>query len=181
MRNHLVTGLLILCAALSGCGKLDERHVREFVDQADEAARKRFAPEICSLRGENFTLHQKVQVEDERVPPAELDLGRKLYCAEAGKFSRIRQHQLERKLLEVDLAPDRKTARVTAEYVETLPYYPPDTIPKSPDDFWEFQVLDTREESVVGIESGDIVFLSTNADIHQKVVPRTSLDIPFTP
>jgi len=180
MRNQLQIALLALCTLLSGCGKLDERHVREFVDHADETARKRFAPEICALRGENFTLHQKLQVADERMPPAELDLSRKMYCVEAGKFARIRQYMLERKLLEIDLAPDRKTARITAEYVETLPYYPPDTMPRTPDDFWDFQVLETREESVVGIESGDIVFLSTNADIHQTLVPKGSLQIPYT-
>jgi hypothetical protein len=135
MRNLLAFGLLVLCVPLAGCGKLDERHVRAFVDRADEASRRRFAPEICALRGTSFRLHQKFQAADLRLPPAELDLGRKAFCVEAGKFARLRQYQLERKSLEVDLAPDRKTARITAEYVETLPYYEPDMMPATPDDF----------------------------------------------
>jgi len=180
MRNHLILCLLVLCTPLAGCGKLDERKVREFIDHADDTARQRFAPEICGLRGENFTLHQKFQDANLRLPSTELDLSRKMFCVEAGKFGRLRQYQLERKSLEVDLAPDRKTARVTAEYVETLPYYPPDTMPATPDDFYEFQVLESRDESVVGIESGDIVFLHTDVDIHQTLVPKSSVQIPYT-
>jgi hypothetical protein len=180
MRNFLAFTLLVLCLPLAGCGKLDERHVREFVDRADDASRRRFAPEICALRGASFQLHQKFQAADPQLPPAELDVGRQMFCVEAGKFARIRQYQLVRKSLEVDLAPDRKTARITAEYTETLPYYEPDVMPATPDDFREFQILETRDESVVGIESGDIVFLSTDADIHQSLVPKGSLQIPYT-
>jgi hypothetical protein len=179
MRSQLLPTLLVLCAALAGCGKLAERDVRKFVDRSDDAARQRFAPDICGLRAKNFTLHQKFQAADERLPPAELDLSRKMFCVEAGKFARLRQYQLERKSLEVDLAPDRKTARITAEYVETLPYYEPDVMPATPDDFREFQILKSRDESVVGVESGDIVFLHTDADIHQALVPKDSLHIPF--
>lgn len=180
MRKPLFLSLLVLCAPLAGCGKLSEHDVREFVDHADAAARKRFAPEICALRGKGFTLHQKFQGADPRLPPAELDLDRKMFCVEAGKFGRIRQYQLERRSIEVDLAPDRKTARITVEYTETLPYYEPDVMPATPDDFREFQILESRDESVVGIESGDIVFLSTDADIHQTLVPKGSLQIPYT-
>jgi hypothetical protein len=179
MRNHLVLCLLVLCAALAGCAKLDERKAREFIDHADDVARQRFAPEICGLRGKSFTLHQKFQDANARLDPTQLDLDRKMFCVEAGKFARLRQYRLERKSLEVDLAPDRKTARVSAEYVETLPYYPPDTMPVTPDDFQEFQVLETRDESLVGIESGDIVFLHTDADIHQSLVPKSSVQIPY--
>jgi hypothetical protein len=180
MRNLPVFTLLVLCAPLAGCGKLDERDVREFVDQADDAARKRFAPEICALRGESFRLHQKFQSAESRLPPAELELDRKMYCVEAGKFARIRQFKLERRSLEIDLAPDRRTARVTAEYVATLPYYEPDVIPATPDDFREFQILESRDESVVGVEGGDIVFLSTDVDVRQSLVPKGSLQIPYT-
>lgn len=180
MRKVLLPGLLVLCAAFAGCGKLDERAVREFVDEADVAARERFAPKICSLRGEKFELHQTFQGADQRLAPEELVLTRKLFCAEAGKFARVRQYVLERKSLEVDLAPDRRTARITAEYVETLPYYEPDTIPATPDDFRDFQVLETRDESVVGIEGRDIVFLRTDTDIHQTLVPKSARSIPYT-
>ena len=66
-----------------------------------------------------------------------------------------RQYRLERKSIDVDVAADRKTARVTAEYVETMPYYEPDIMPATPDDFRDFQVVETHDESVIGFESGE--------------------------
>ena len=51
----------------------------------------------------------------------------------------MRQYRLERKSIDIDVAADRKTARVTADYVETMPYYEPDAMPATPDDFREFQ------------------------------------------
>lgn len=180
MRQARLVCLLVLCAPLAGCGKLSERDVREFVDRSDATTRKRFAPEICALRGASFRLHQVFQGADERMPPTELEIDRRTYCAEAGKFARIRQYRLERTLLEVDLAADRKTARITAEYVETLPFYEPDVTPSTPDDFREFQILKSREESVVGIEDGDVVFLKSDARIRQTRVPKNSVDLPYT-
>src|SRR5688572_189969 len=179
MHRRLPIMLLVLCVPLAACsGKLDERDVREFIDLADEAARKRYAPEICGLRGKNFVLRLKFQCDDQRQPPSELEINRTTFCVEAGKFSFHRHYQLERKSLDVDLAADRKTARVTAEYVETMAYFEPDRIPASPFDFTEFQVLNTRDESIVGIESGDIVFLNTDADVHQTLVPKKSIEVP---
>src|SRR5205823_9176559 len=137
--------------------------------------RKRFAPEICKLRSKDFTAHVRFQIDNPRVAPSEMDIGRALYCQQAGQFSRLRQYRLERRTLAVDLATDRKTARVTADYVETLPYYPPDTMPRTPDDFYQWQVVETRDESVVGIESGDIVFLSTDSSSKQKLVGKDSI------
>ncbi|MBC8024827.1 MAG: hypothetical protein H7Y89_02450 [Steroidobacteraceae bacterium] len=171
--------LLAAVAALSGCGKLDPVSAREFIDKADDAARKRFAPEICELRGKNFKLHQKFQSDDSRSPPTELELDRKMFCVEAGKFGRLRQYKLERHSLNVDLAADRKTARVSAVYTETLPYYEPDRTPATPDDFYEWQLLDVRDESVIGIESGDIVFLSTDSVVKQKLVRKGEIQLPY--
>lgn len=179
MRHPLLLTLLVLCAPLTGCGKLDRNEVRAFIDKADDAARKRFAPEICELRGKTFSVHQKFQAANARLEPAEMDLDRKSFCVEAGKFARLRQYRLERKSLEIDLAADRKTARVTATYTETLPYYEPDTMPATPDDFRQWQVLDTRDESVVGFESGDLVFLKTDADIHQTLVNKGEIKLPY--
>ena len=102
-----------------------------------------------------------------------------LFCREAGSFSQLRQYQLERKSMSIHLARDRKTATVTAEYVETMPYYEPDRRPATLDDFMEFQVVEILDESVVGIEDGDLVFLSTRSEAHQALVPKTSLDIPY--
>ena len=61
--------------------------------------------------------------------PSELEIDRKLFCREAGSFSQLRQYRLERKSMRIDLATDRKTATVTAEYVETMPFYEPHTMP----------------------------------------------------
>ena len=180
MRPLLLLTLLVACAPLAACKRsLDKQDVREFIDTADDAARKRFAPEICELRGKDFKLHQKFQAARSRLEPAELDIERKMFCIEAGKFSRLRQYRLERKSIDIEIASDRKTARVTAQYLETLPYYEPDMIPATPDDFREFQVLDTRDESVVGIESGSLVFLRTDSYIRQTLIPKDSVTIPY--
>jgi hypothetical protein len=172
--------LLALCTPLTACKRnLDQHEVREFIDHADDTARKRFAPEICGLRGKSFKLHLKFQGYEPRMPPAQMDIERKLFCVEAGKFSRLRQYRLERKSMNIDLAADRKTARVSAEYVETLPYYEPDTMPSTPDDFRQFQVIETRDESVVGIEDGDLVFLSTDSDSRQSLVGKNQVSLPY--
>ncbi|MBC8027307.1 MAG: hypothetical protein H7Y89_15040 [Steroidobacteraceae bacterium] len=179
MRPLLALCLLVLCAPLAGCMRsLDERDVREFIDTADQAARKRFAPEICELRGERFKLRTKFHATKSRIPPSQMEIDRRMFCIEAGKFARIRQYRLERQSLAIEISSDRKSARVVAQYVETLPFYD-DLIPVTPDDFREFQVLDVRDESIVGIESGDIVFLSTDSEIRQALIPKSSVKIPY--
>jgi hypothetical protein len=176
----LLTTLLALCVPLTACHRhLDETDVREFIDKADNAARKRFAPEICELRAKNFTLHLTFQGHETRFEPTEVEMDRALFCKQAGTFSQIRQYKLERKSIEVDVAADRKTARVTSNYIETLPYYEPDTTPRTPDDFDEFQVVDTNDESVVGIEGGDLVFLSTTSKSSQELVSKASVSLPY--
>ena len=160
-------------------GSLDDADVREFIDHADNATRKRFAPEICELRGEKFILHLTFQGYQPRIGPTDVTMDRKLFCKEAGKFSRIRQYRLERKSIDVSVAIDHKTARVTSKYVETLPYYEPDIVPSTPDDFYQFQVLETNDESVVGIEGGDLVFLSTESDSIQSLIRKDSVSIPY--
>jgi hypothetical protein len=171
--------LLAACAALAGCShEVNRKQVAEFIDQADDAARKRFAPEICELRGKNFTLHVTFYGSEGR-EPSEMDMSRKLYCQQAGSFSRLRQYKLERKSIDIDIATDRKTATVTAQYVETLPYYEPDVRPATPDDFRFFQVVESRDESVVGLESGDVRFLSARVEAHQTLVPKGSIKLPY--
>jgi hypothetical protein len=178
--TFILATLLAMCAPLTGCKRsLDEADVREFIDLADNAARKRYAPEICELRGENFKLHQVFQGHEEDVEPTELEIDRKLYCKKLSSFSRLRQYLLERKSLEIEVAADRKTARVVADYVETLPYYEEWAMPATPDDFREFQVLETRDESVVGIEGGDLVFLRTDSDTSQSLIEKSSLKLPY--
>ena len=171
--------LLALCAPLAGCKRsLHTQDVIEFVDKADNAARKRFAPEICGLRGKNFTLNLNFQGHNERFAPTKVEMNRKLFCMEAGKFSKLHWYKLERKSLHVELAEDRKTATVQAEYVETMPYYDPDMMPRFPDDFYDWQIVESRDESVVGIESGDLVFLSTRGDSVQTLTPKNKISLP---
>jgi hypothetical protein len=178
MRN--VPILLAACALLAGCSpSLSTRDVHEFIDKADDAARKRFAPEICGLRGKSFQMHVTFQGHEQRLAPTELIIDRKLFCKEAGSFSQLRQYRLERKSLDIDLADDRRTARVNAKYVETMPYYSPHTIHRTLDDFLYFQIVESEDESVVGYEDGDLVFLSTRAKTAQSLVPKRDLDLPY--
>jgi hypothetical protein len=176
----LLATLLALCVPLTACKRgLDETDVREFVDKADAAARKRYAPEICELRGENFTQHLVFQGHEARLPPTDLTMDRKLYCKEVGKFSRLRQYKLERNSTDIKVANDGKTATVTSEYIETMPYYEPDIMPATPDDFREWQVVETTDESVVGIEGGDLVFLSSDGQSSQSLIEKSSLSLPY--
>jgi len=171
--------LLVTCVLLAGCTpELDRGRVAEFIEQADNAARKRYAPEICELRGEKFTLNSTFHGHEGR-KPAEIEMTRKLYCQQAGQFARLRQYRLERKSLDIDVAPDRRTAIVKAEYVETMPYYEPDMMIATPDDFREFQVVESSDESVVGFEGGDLRFLSTRGESYQSLVPKESVQIPY--
>ena len=106
--------LLAACAALGGCShEVNRKQVAEFIDRADDAARKRYAPEICKLRGKNFTMHVTFHGAEGR-EPSELDMTRNLYCQQAGSFSRLRQYKLERKSMDIDIATDRRTATVTS-------------------------------------------------------------------
>ena len=180
MRIVAAAMLLALCLSLSACrNEVSRPQVAEFIDKADNAARKRFAPGICELRGKDFKEKLKFQGYEPRMQPTEMEIGRSLHCRTAGSFSLLRQYRLERKSIAIDIASDRKTARVTAEYVETMPYYEPDTMHSTPDDFRAFQLLESRDESVVGIEDGDLVFLSTASDQHQSLVPKNSVNIPY--
>ena len=171
--------LLAACAVLAGCSReITRQQVAEFIDQADAAASKRFAPEICELRGKDFTLDVIFHGHEGRAP-SHLEMTRKLYCQQAGQFSRLRQYRLERKSLDVHMALDRRTATVTTVYVETLPYYEPDIQPKTPDDFSRWQIVESRDESVVGLEDGDLRFLSTRTEAHQSLTGKDHIQLPY--
>lgn len=175
----LLASLLALCAPLAGCKRsLSTRDVNEFIDSADNAARKRFAPDICALRGENFTLNVNFQGHQKSYGPTKIEMNRKLFCQQAGKFSQVQPYRLVRKSIDISLAGDRKTAVVKAEYEETMPYYEPDVIP-TPGVFRDWQIVKTQDESVVGIEGGDLVFLSTTGDAVQSLVPTKDLAVAF--
>jgi len=172
--------LLVACGPLTGCSRsLSTRDVGEFIDKADDAARKRFAPDICALRGKDFTLHVNFQGHEKRIAPTELEMSRKLFCREAGEFSKLQQYRLERKSIDIRLATDRKTASVKAQYVETMPYYEPGTVPQTPYDFFDWQIVESLDESVVGVEDGELVFLSTRSDASQTLVPKNQITLPW--
>jgi hypothetical protein len=177
----LAAGLLVLAVPLTGCMRsLDEGDVREFIDKADDAARKRYAPEICELRGEKFTLEVSFQSLHDHDEPNAMQLTRALFCREAGRFAQLRQYQLERKSLEIDVADDGKTARVTARYLETMPYYGDGMMPATPDDFRDFVLVETHDVSTVGIESGDLVFLSAKVSAEQlELIAKNKLNLPY--
>jgi hypothetical protein len=171
--------LLVACALLGGCAReVTRQQVAEFIDMADAAARKRFAPEICELRARDFRIQTTFQGYEGRESTG-MEMTRKLYCQQAGQFSRLRQYRLERKTMTIDVATDRKTATVVAEYVETMPYYEPNTSSATPDDFRDFQVVESTDESVVGLEDGDLKFLSTRSDSRQSLIPKGSVQIPY--
>ena len=53
-------------------------------------------------------------------------------------------------------------------------------MPSTPDDFRDFQVIESRDESVVGIERGNLVFLSADTDSTQtQFVAKSQLDLPY--
>ena len=182
MHSRLLAALLLaisVCISLTGCKRrLDRADVQEFVDKADEAARKRYAPEICELRAKSFQLHLTFHADDAN-EPSEMEITRGMFCREAAKFSQLRQYQLERKSLEIRVAPDAKTAITRAEYVETIPYYAPDTTPLTPDDFQEWQIVESLDESVVGIEDGNLVFISANVESSQSLVDKKEISLPY--
>jgi hypothetical protein len=171
---------LLLLAGLTGCSpqSLTQENVTEFVDKADNAARKRFAPEICKLRGKNFVLRKNLDAARE-YESGHSEISRKLYCDSLRSFSRLYQYVLERKSLKIEIAPGAQMARIEAEYVQKLPYYEADTMPATPDDYYEVQILESREVSAVAIEDGAIVFVSTDADVKQKLVPKHELQLPY--
>lgn len=169
------------CATLVGCKRsLDTFDVRQFVDKADDAARKRYAPEICELRGKDFVLKLQYQAIDRNAEPTFSEMSRALYCREAGKFSRLYQYRLERKSLDITVASDRKTATAVAHYVETMPYYEEGYMPATLDDFRDFVVIESVDRSRIGIEGGDVVFLGSEVAAREtELIPKSQLALPY--
>ena len=177
---------LLLAAAvlLAGCGRrsLDEASVTAFIDTADAAMRARRAPDICELHAENFVLTRSYRIVEPdwgMVEPEEATLGKTLYCRSLGQFARLRQYSRERVELEIDVASDGKTADVYARYVEKMPFYEEGFPLGSPDAFTEMQVMDTDAASVVGIEDGEIRFISTELEIEATLVPKSEEPLPY--
>ncbi len=176
----LLTALIV---PLTGCGRrsLDEAAALEFIDTADAAARKRFAPDICELRAASFELTQRISYVEDFLPPAESLLGKKLYCLEAGKFARLRQYSLVRDSIEISVAADGQTAIVTATYTEKMPFYEEGIPPGAGLDLYtQMQVGESETVSEIGIEDGELRFLSTEVDTTIELVPKSEEPLPYS-
>lgn len=176
--------LLVAAALCGGCGRssLDEASVTEFMDRADAAMRARRAPDICELHAGSFVLTRRYRIVEPdwgMVEPEEAELGKVLYCRSLGQFARLRQYSRERTGLEIDVAADGRTADVRAQYIEKMPFYEDGIPPGSLDAFTEMQVMDTAATSVVGLEDGEIRFLSTDLEIEATLVPKSEAPLPY--
>jgi hypothetical protein len=176
--------LLVAAALLGGCGRsrLDEAAVAGFVDASDSAMRARRAPEICELHAEDFVLTRRyLIVEPDRgmAEPEEATLGKRLFCRSLASFSRIRQYSRERAELEIDIAADGQTADVYARYVDTMPFYEEGALPNMLDAFTEMQIMEIEANSVVGLEDGEIRWLSSEQDIEATLVPKAEAPLPY--
>ena len=86
----LLPGLIFGFAVggLTGCGtsELTPENVLAFVDEADEAARERFGPDICELRGRNF-VSRTVIYAARKTYPETVTTDRKAYCMAVASLS----------------------------------------------------------------------------------------------
>jgi hypothetical protein len=60
-----------------------------------------------------------------------------------------------------------------------MPYYEPGSMPATLDSYFHWQVVETADESVVGIEDGDLKFLSTRSESSQTLVPKGEISLPW--
>lgn len=179
--RHVALAVLLSSAVLTGCmrSSLDRQDVEAFLDRADDLRRKRFAPQVCALYGERFTQQQTFMPAPEAAqPPSDTLLDRKTWCATLGRIAKLNQYVLERDSVDIVIAPDARTAQVEVRYVEKLPWYF-DEWPASLDSYEYVQVLDHVDRSTIGIESGEIVYFSTDAAIEQTLVKRAKLPLPY--
>lgn len=165
----------------SGCGasKLSTADVQKFVDAADASARRRYAPEICEARASSFQLTQHYKVDQRGGEPHEVQIGKALYCKQAAAMARLYQYVLERGPLSISLSSDRRSATVEADYVEKMPYYEEGAIVSTPDLYQDVQIVESHDKSVVGIEDGKLKFMSTEANIYVRLVPKNEMPLPY--
>lgn len=181
MRVPMVLATLLTSISLTGCFRmsLDRQDVEGFLDRADELRRKRFAPQVCELYAERFTQQQTFTPAPEVGQSAiETLLDRKTWCATLGRLAKLNQYVLERDSVDIVVAPDGRTAQVEVRYVEKLPYYF-DEWPASLDNYQYVQVLEHVDRSTLGIESGEIVYFTTDAEIRQTLVKKSKLPLPY--
>jgi hypothetical protein len=62
-----------------------------------------------------------------------------------------------------------------------MPHYEADMMPSTPDDFRDFVVVESHDESVVGIEGGNIRFLSAKVEAREtELIPKSAeFNLPY--
>jgi len=197
--QRVLLGTVLL--VLAGCTKeLNEKNVREFVDDADHAYLAGHAADICAMRSDDFkftgtlfklaegrvvkNLQEAMAVDSERQQGGDrlasqiVTLDAKDYCRMAiEQRASYRLVTLRRSDLQIELAPDKKSATVRAHYVETMGEHAYGDSSLSAQDQVEHQVgtlqTETDEVSVVTQNrDGDFVFSSTHATSKQFHVPE---------
>jgi len=192
--------LVAIVLTLVGCTKeLNEKNVREFVDDADHAYLAGHAADICAMRSDDFKftgstfklaegrivndLQEAMRVDDEqrggrRVTAQVVSINAQDYCRMAIEERALyRRVSLVRTDLQITIAPDKKQATVRAHYVEKAPQYGYGGSSLSAQDQVEHQLgtvqTETDEESVVTLNrDGKFVFTSTHAISKQFRVPK---------
>jgi hypothetical protein len=198
MRRVLVGAILLV---LAGCTKeMNEKNVREFVDDADKAYMAGHAADICAMRSDDFKftgstfklaegrvvsdLQEAMRVDSEqqqggrRVTAQVVTINAQDYCRMAIEQRALyRRVSLVRTDLQITVAPDKKSAVVRAHYVEKAPQYGYADSSLSNQDQVEHQLgtvqTESDDESVVTLNrDGKLVFSSTHATSKQFRVPK---------
>jgi hypothetical protein len=198
---RLLAFLSALMVLLTGCAKeLNERTVRELMDDADHAFLAGHVSDICNMRSEDFKftgatfklaegrtvsgLQEALAADSERNAAGDRSSGNVVtlnsqeFCRMANDSRELyRRTNLVRTTLEITVSPDHKQANVRAHYVVKSPEYAYADSALTRQDRVEQQIgtlqTETDEESVIALNSqGDLVFVSTQAMSKQFHVPK---------
>jgi protein involved in ribonucleotide reduction len=186
---------------LAGCSKeLNERTVREFMDDADHAFLAGHAGDICNMRSDDFkftgttfklaqghtvaNLEEAVALDNERNAAGDrvsgnvVTLNSRDFCRMANESRELyRRVKLVRTALEVTMSPDHRQATARAHYVLKAPEYAYGDSALSMQDRVEQQTgtiqTETDEESVIALNAeGNLVFMATHAISKEFRVPK---------
>lgn len=171
--------LVILVAALlwyfmmgKKSAELTEASVREFIDKADEAARKRWPDEICALRSKDFVLISHVEDKDGGFIRPSKKINKREFCKAIRTLPMLHNYRLTRESLAIQLSLDGQSAEVKAHYSERTPDYEgalPVEIGKAPDNYDIVQEVESDDVSVVVLEDGKLRIKSTEShSIHSR-------------
>lgn len=195
----VATGLLILAAGLSGCSKkLTETSVLAFVDEADRAFIEGDSNKMCDVRSKSYvqtdtefllaegqivnSLEEAEAVEAERsaggtrLTGKDVQLTQKQICMmaywEGRDFTKV---EMERTSIQIEVAPDGKSAVVKSHYSMQVPLYQERTTEVfggARRQHTGTKQMETEDESVVVVEHGDILFKSTRSVSKSFNIPK---------